>query len=141
MLFSGGGTPQPLKGYHAPPAGGSGGRPPDGSKVSFFKTMQSIRNWIQFSKISTFFLPKNLFFLRKIYKNWPYFTIISELFRKIILKFHFLWCHINPEKFSVNSNSNWEIYKKKLKNSLDREGLLKMAWKFLKFLEKIDWNL
>ena len=30
---------------------------------------------------------------------------------------------------------------KKLKNSLDREGLLKMVWKFLKFLEKIYWNL
>ena len=39
-----GGKPRPLKGYHAPPAGGPGGEgPPDGSEVSFFQTMQSIR--------------------------------------------------------------------------------------------------
>ena len=42
--FFRGGTPRPLKGYHAPPAGGPGGEgPPDGSEVSFFQTMQSIR--------------------------------------------------------------------------------------------------
>ena len=42
-FFSGGGTPRPLKGYHAPTAGGPGGEgPPDGSEVSFFQTMQSI---------------------------------------------------------------------------------------------------
>ena len=39
-----GGTLRPLKCYHAPPAGGPGGEgPPDGSEVSFFKTIQSIR--------------------------------------------------------------------------------------------------
>ena len=39
-----GGTLRPLKGYHAPPSGGPGGEgPPDGSKVSLFKTIQSIR--------------------------------------------------------------------------------------------------
>ena len=32
-------------------------------------------------------------------------------------------------------------YLKKLKNGLDREGLLKIGWKFLKFLEKIVSNL
>ena len=42
--FFQGGKPRPLKGYHAPPAGGPGGEgPPDGSEVSFFQTMQSIR--------------------------------------------------------------------------------------------------
>ena len=34
-----------------------------------------------------------------------------------------------------------EKFIKKLKNSLDREVLLKMAWKFLKSLEIIDWKL
>ena len=44
FFFGGGGTPRPLKGYHAPTAGGPGGEgPPDGSEVSFFQTMQSIR--------------------------------------------------------------------------------------------------
>ena len=39
------GTLGPLKDYQAPPAGGPGGEgpPPDGSEVSFFQTMQSIR--------------------------------------------------------------------------------------------------
>ena len=32
--------------------------------------------------------------------------------------------------------SNWEIYEKTSKNSLDREGLLKIAWKLLKFCRK-----
>ena len=39
-----GGTLGPLKDYQAPTAGGPGGEgPPDGSEVSFFQTMQSIR--------------------------------------------------------------------------------------------------
>ena len=39
-----GGTLRPFKGYHAPPpAGGPWGGPPDGSEVSFFKTIRSIR--------------------------------------------------------------------------------------------------
>ena len=39
-----GGTLRPLKGYHAPPAGGPGGEgPADGSEVSFFTTIQSMR--------------------------------------------------------------------------------------------------
>ena len=49
IFLGGGGTPRPLKGYHAPPAGGPGGKgPPDGSEVSFFKTIQSIWKSIQF---------------------------------------------------------------------------------------------
>ena len=41
-IFSGG-TLGPLKDYQAPTAGGQGGEgPPDGSEVSFFKTIQSI---------------------------------------------------------------------------------------------------
>ena len=65
------GTPRPLKGYHAPPPrrGPGGEGPPDGSEVSFFQTMQSIRKWIEFSKISIFFLPKNLFFSKKKFEK------------------------------------------------------------------------
>ena len=38
------GTTRSLKGYQATPAGGPGGEgTPDGSEVSFFQTMQSIR--------------------------------------------------------------------------------------------------
>ena len=41
-IFSGG-TLRPLKDYQAPTAWGPGGEgPPDGSEVSFFKTIQSI---------------------------------------------------------------------------------------------------
>ena len=89
--FFSGGTPRPLKGYHAPPppegVRGAKAPTPDGSEVSFFQTMQSIRKWIEFSKISIFFLPNNLFFLRKNSKNWTYLTGIYEFFRKIIWNF------------------------------------------------------
>ena len=81
-----------------------GRRPADGSEISFFKTMQSIRKWMHFSKISTIFLPKKSIFSTKNLKYCTYFTKISECFQKIILKFQFLWYPINSEKFSVNSN-------------------------------------
>ena len=68
-------------------AGGAGGEgPPDGSEVSFFKTIQSIRKLIDFSKISTFLLPKNPFFLRKPAKNcadFNEFLIFSKNYLKI----------------------------------------------------------
>ena len=47
----------------------------------------------------------------------------------------------------AKENQGWFYYqveknfKRKLNNSLDREGLLKIAWEFMKVLEKIDWNL
>ena len=81
-FFSGGGTPRQLKGYHAPPPRrGSGGEgPPDGSEVSFVKTIQSISN------IATFFLPKKSIFSKKnfeklniFYKN---FGIVSKNYFK-----------------------------------------------------------
>ena len=86
-IFFGGGCPVHLKAITCPPQG-SGGRspPPVGSEVSFFQTIQSIRKWIEFSKISTFYLPKNLFFLRKISKNWKYLTGICEFFWNNYLK-------------------------------------------------------
>ena len=44
FFSGGGGTPRPFKGYHAPLAGAPGGEgPPDGSDVSLFKTIRSIR--------------------------------------------------------------------------------------------------
>ena len=107
-FFSGGGgwggaTPRPLKAITRPPQGSGRRRPPDGSEVSFFRTMQSIWKWIEFSNISTFSCPKNLFFLRKISKNRTYLRKISEFFRIIIWTFSILMYPINPEKFSVNS--------------------------------------
>ena len=85
-IFSGG-TLGPLKDYQAPPAGGPGGEgPPDGIVVSFFKAIQSIRKWIHFSKMSTFFSPifskKNLGKLNIFYKN---FWIFSKNYFKFSL--------------------------------------------------------
>ena len=80
--FFSGGTLGPLKDYQAPTAGGPGGEgPPDGSEVSFFKTIHSIWKWIHFSKMSTFFFPIDPFFPKKnlgklniFYKNfWIFF--------------------------------------------------------------------
>ena len=86
--FFGGGTPRPLKGYHAPPPQGvRGRRPPDGSEVSFFKTIQSIIKWIHFSKISTFFLPEISIFSKKNFENlnifYKNFWIFSKNYFKI----------------------------------------------------------
>ena len=103
-IFSEGWRSGHLKAITPPPAGGPGAKAPAyGSEVSFFKTIQSIRKWIHFSKISTFFLPEKFIFLGKISENWAYLTKISEFFRKIILNFQFLWYPINSEKFPVNS--------------------------------------
>ena len=61
------GTPRPLKGYHAPPAGGPGGEgPPDGSEFSFFKRFKVFENEFFFQKCQHFSSPKDPFFLRKI---------------------------------------------------------------------------
>ena len=89
--FFGGGTPRPLKGYHAPPRRGSWGRqPPDGSELSFYKTMQSIRKWIHFSKYQRFFLQKNPFFPKKNFENWTHFTRISVFFERLFKNLNFL---------------------------------------------------
>ena len=85
-IFSGG-TPRPLKGYHAPPVGGPGGEgPPDGSEVSFFQTMQSIRKWIEFSKISTFFFPKKSIFSKKNFEKLNIFDRNFWIFSNNYLK-------------------------------------------------------
>ena len=73
--------------------------------------MQSIRKWIEFWKISTFFLPQKSLFLRKNSKNWTYLTGIYDFFRIIIWKFSNFMKPINPEKISANSLiwlRNWQ---------------------------------
>ena len=103
FFFLGGGQPDHLKAITRAPQGVRGRRPQDGSEVSFFQTMQSIRKWIEFSKIATFFLPKKFIFSKKNSKNWTYLTGIYNFFRIIIWKFSYFMKPINPEKISVNS--------------------------------------
>ena len=94
-FLRGRGSARPLKGYHAPP--------PDGNEAYIFKTIQSIRKWIHFEKYKHF-RPEKSFFLRKISKNWTYFTEISWFFRNIILQNSgFIEYPINLEKFPMNS--------------------------------------
>ena len=83
-------TPRPLKGYQASPAGGPWGEgPPDGSEVSFLKTIQSIWKWIHFSKMSTFFFSRGSIFskknLEKVYIFYKNFWIFSNNYFKISL--------------------------------------------------------
>ena len=68
-------------------SGGEG--PPDGSEVSFLKTIQSIRKWIHFSKISTFFLARKSIFPKeknsKIGHISQEFLIFFEIIFKILI--------------------------------------------------------
>ena len=69
-------------------AGGPGGEgPPDASEVSFFKTIQSIRKWIHFSKIEHIFLPENPFFSKKNSKIGHISQEFLSFFLKKYLKF------------------------------------------------------
>ena len=103
-IFFGGGTPRPLKGYHAPPAGGPGAKAPRTvAKLHFFKRCKVLENESSFQKYQYFSCPKNLFYLRRNAKNWTYLTGIYEFVRKIIWQFSNFMKPINPEKFSVNS--------------------------------------
>ena len=50
-FFSGGGDARPLKGYHAPPAGGSGAKVPGKvAKFHFFKRCKVLENESSFQK-------------------------------------------------------------------------------------------
>ena len=141
IFFGGGERLSHLKAITRPPEGVRGRRPPDGSEVSFFKTMQSIRKWIEFSKIATFFLPKKSIFSKKNFEKLNIFDGNFWIFSNHYLKiFNFYETYKSREIFG-EFYYLIEKFMKKLKKSLDREGLLKMAWKFLKFLENIDWNL
>ena len=79
--FGSGGTPGHQKAKAT--QGGPGGEGPlDGSEVWNFKTIQSIRKWIHFSKILTSFLPEKSIFSTKTFEklNWFYkdFIIFSK---------------------------------------------------------------
>ena len=85
-FFREGGMPRPLKGYHAPPAGGPETAAPGWlAKCYCLKRFKEIENESIFQKYQHFSFPKNQFFLRKISKNSTYFTKISEFFRKLFL--------------------------------------------------------
>ena len=86
-------------------------------------------------------MPETSIFSNKNFEKLNVFYKIFWIFSKNYFQIFNLLDPINPEKFPVNSIIKLISFSKKLKNSLDREGLLKMAWKFLKFVEKIDWNL
>ena len=65
-----GGKPRPLKGYHAPPAGGPGAKALRMvAKFPFLKRFEVLENESIFQKYQHFSWPKNSFFLRKISKN------------------------------------------------------------------------
>ena len=88
IFFLGGGTLGPRKDYQAPTAGGPGREgPPDGSEVSFFKTIQSIWKWIHFSKMSTFFFPKRSIFSKKNLGKLHIFCKNFYIFSKYYFKF------------------------------------------------------
>ena len=129
----------PLKGSHPPPAGGPGAAAPRAvAKFHILKLFKVLENESIFQNYQHFFLVTKSIFSKKNFENWTYFTRISQFFEKLFIKFHVFWRDlINPDKFPVN----FIIKLRNLsKNSLDR-GLLEMRWRFLKFLEKIDWNL
>ena len=75
-----------LNSIKRPPQGPGGEGPPDGSEVSFFKTIQSIRKWIEFSKISIFFLPKKSNFSKKKFEKLNIFDRNLSIFSKNYLK-------------------------------------------------------
>ena len=82
----------------------------------------------QFFKNSKIFLAQKIHFPRKLSKNGTDFTRISEFFRKIILKISIFMI---PYKSGEIPGEFYYLVKRNLskssKNSLDREGLLKMA--------------
>ena len=86
-FFSGGGTPRPLKGYHAAPQGVRGAKAPRTvAKFHFFKRCKVLENESSFKKYQYFSCPKIYFFLRKKSKNWTYLTGIYEFISNNYLK-------------------------------------------------------
>ena len=74
-LFRGGGTPRPLKGYHAPPAGGQGARARRiVPKFHFIKQFKVLENESIFQKYQQFSCPKNLFFSKKNFEKLNIFN-------------------------------------------------------------------
>ena len=74
-------------------------------------------------------------------ENGTYFTRIAEFSKNYWKNLKF---SVEPYKSRESPDEFYylvEKFIKKLKNGLNREGILEMGWKFLKFLEKIDWSL
>ena len=68
--FFGGGTPRPLKGYHAPPAGGEG--PRTVAKFHFLKRFKLVENESIF-KNSNILLARKCIFSNKNFEKWNIF--------------------------------------------------------------------
>ena len=100
------GTPRPLKGYHAPPAGGAG----DASSLMVTKLKnlkRSIRRFISILKIQHFSCTKKfIFFPWKISKMWTYFRKISEFLKKLFSNFHISFFMVT---LKIHSNFRWML--------------------------------
>ena len=138
-FFRGGGgrTPRPLKGYHAPPAGGPGsGSPRTVAKFHFLKRFKVLENESIFTNSNMFSYQKSIF-SKKNFEKWTNFTRISEFLWKII---YMLWSFLEePSKFREIREEFYCLVEKrikKLKNGSDIEGLLEMGWKFLNIWRK-----
>ena len=83
-IFSVGKLGPLIKTIKRPPQEVRGRRPSGGSEVSFFKTIQDIWKWIRFSKMSTFYFPKDPFFPKKNLRKWNiFYKNFSIFFEKI----------------------------------------------------------
>ena len=91
--------------------------------INIFLSQKFIFSKKNFEKLNIFY--KNFWFFSKSYFNTFNFSGGTYKSREISDEFYYL----------VGN------FIKKLKNGLNGEGLLEMGWKFLKFLQKIDWNL
>ena len=74
--------PGHLKAIKRPRRGSAGECPPDGSEVSFFKTIGSIWKWIHLSKMSTFLFPKRPIFSKKNLEKLNRFLLEFLIFSK-----------------------------------------------------------
>ena len=94
-----------------------------------------------FQNINIFLARKLKFFIRKISKNWAYFTRNSEFSSKDYLKISILL--EGPYKAREIPDEFYDLVEKlfkKLKNGLDREGLLETGWKFWNIWRKSTEN-
>ena len=72
-FFSGGGVPRPLKGYHAPPAGGPGAKAPrTGAKFHFYNDSKYLKMNSFFKNVNIFLLLKSIF-SKKNFEKWNIF--------------------------------------------------------------------
>ena len=87
-----GGTLGPLKGDHAPPAGGPGAKAPRTvAKFHFSNDAKYFKNETSFQKYQYFSCPKTLFFLRKIRKIEHIWREFMNFFEQLFENFQFLW--------------------------------------------------